>query len=60
MLVGCSARAARAIAGLLVAFSVVMISSPLLAQSDVNPKWDLFVGYQWLHPGGNVPAAFGD
>jgi outer membrane protein OmpA-like peptidoglycan-associated protein len=30
------------------------------AQSDSNPKWDLFAGYQWLHPGATVPAPFGD
>jgi hypothetical protein len=36
------------------------MSSPALAQSDSNPKWDLFLGYQWLHPGGTVPTAGGD
>lgn len=45
---------------LLMVLAVSLISSPALAQSDSNPKWDLFVGYQWLQPGGNVPAAFGD
>ena len=25
---------------------------------DEYPKVDLFVGYQWLHPGGTVPAPF--
>jgi outer membrane protein OmpA-like peptidoglycan-associated protein len=40
--------------------AVILISSPALAQSDSNPKWDLFVGYQWLHPGGSVPSAFGN
>ena len=40
--------------------SMSLISTPALAQSDSNPKWDLFVGYQWLHPGGTVPAPFGD
>ena len=45
---------------LLVLLSVSFISSPALAQSDSNPKWDLFVGYQWLHPGGTVPSPFGD
>ncbi len=25
--------------------------------NDVVPKWDIFVGYQWLNPGGNVPDA---
>jgi hypothetical protein len=46
--------------GLLIALAATLISSPALAQSDSNPKYDVFVGYQWLHPGGTVPAAFGD
>jgi outer membrane protein OmpA-like peptidoglycan-associated protein len=53
---GSSSLRGRASAGLLVALSVFLVSSPLLAQSDSNPKWDLFVGYQWLHPGGTVPG----
>jgi outer membrane protein OmpA-like peptidoglycan-associated protein len=40
--------------------AVSLISSSAIAQSDSNPKWDLFVGYQWLHPGGTVPAPFGN
>ena len=47
------------VSGLFLMFAVVLISGPVLAQSDSNPKWDLFVGYQWLHPGGSVPAPFG-
>jgi outer membrane protein OmpA-like peptidoglycan-associated protein len=43
-----------------VLLAVSLISSPAFAQSDSNPKWDLFVGYQWLHPGATVPAPFGD
>jgi hypothetical protein len=50
----------RFAAGLLAVLSIALISLPAYAQSDENPKWDLFVGYQWLHPGGSVPAAFGD
>jgi outer membrane protein OmpA-like peptidoglycan-associated protein len=49
--------------GLLSLFTFVMmilISSPVFAQSDANPKWDIFVGYQYLHPGISVPAPFGD
>jgi hypothetical protein len=48
---------------------MVLIASPslLMAQTapppkpapvmsdDSVPKWDLFLGYQWLNPGGNVP-----
>jgi len=56
-----SPRLGRAtVIGLFAMFAVLLVSSPALGQSDSNPKWDLFVGYQWLHPGGNVPTAFGD
>jgi hypothetical protein len=49
-----------AVTGLLMVIVASILSAPALAQSDSNPKWDLFVGYQWTHPGGNVPAPFGD
>ncbi|MGA8618024.1 MAG: OmpA family protein [Candidatus Sulfotelmatobacter sp.] len=48
------------IIGLCAVLAVALASIPAPAQSDVNPKWDLFAGYQWLHPGGSVPAPFGD
>jgi outer membrane protein OmpA-like peptidoglycan-associated protein len=47
-------------AGLLVLVAVVLISGSAIGQSDSNPKWDVFVGYQFLHPGATVPAPFGD
>jgi outer membrane protein OmpA-like peptidoglycan-associated protein len=50
----------RIVAGLLAVLVVSLISIPGLAQSDSNPKYDVFVGYQWLHPGGSVPTPFGD
>ena len=50
----------RLLAGLFIILAVSLMSFPAFAQSDSNPKWDLFVGYQWLHPGGTVPAPFGD
>jgi outer membrane protein OmpA-like peptidoglycan-associated protein len=50
----------RVIAGLLAVLVVSLISSPAVAQSDSKPKYDVFVGYQWLHPGGSVPTPFGD
>ena len=54
-------RAARAvISSVLLMFATILASTPIFAQSDSNPKWDLFVGYQWLHPGINVPAPFGN
>jgi len=53
---GRSAAALLVVVGLAISFSSISAS----AQSDANPKWDLFVGYQWLHPGATVPAPFGD
>jgi outer membrane protein OmpA-like peptidoglycan-associated protein len=50
----------RFITGLLAVLVVSLISSMALAQSDSNPKFDVFVGYQWLHPGGSAPTPFGD
>src|SRR4051812_38433459 len=38
--------------------SVLLISATGVAQDEATPKWDLFVGYQWLHPGITVPAPF--
>ena len=55
----CSTRG-RAVAGLFAVLAVSLISIPALAQSDANPKYDVFVGYQWLHPNGTVPASNGD
>jgi outer membrane protein OmpA-like peptidoglycan-associated protein len=55
----CPKISRRVLVGLLVFLSVSLIASPAFAQSDSNPKWDLFVGYQWLHPGGTTPAPFG-
>ncbi|MFZ0862164.1 MAG: OmpA family protein [Candidatus Sulfotelmatobacter sp.] len=38
--------------------TVVLISGPGFAQSDSNPKWDAFIGYQYLQADGdNVPVA---
>lgn len=39
---------------------LITCSSSALGQSDSYPKYDFFVGYQWLHPGATVPAPFGD
>jgi len=56
-----SARKTRlTAAGFFALLAVVLISGSAVAQSDSNPKWDLFVGYQFLHPGATVPAPFGD
>jgi outer membrane protein OmpA-like peptidoglycan-associated protein len=54
-------RAARAvISSVLLMFVTILVSTSVFAQSDSTPKWDLFVGYQWLHPGITVPAPFGN
>ncbi|HET7206845.1 MAG TPA: OmpA family protein [Terriglobales bacterium] len=37
-----------------------LIPRDAFAQSDTNPKWDIFAGYQYFHPGITVPTAFGD
>ena len=36
--------------------AVLLISVPAVAQEEVNPKIEIFVGYQWLHPGITVPS----
>ena len=38
-------------------FCMALISGSALAQNDSYPKWDLFAGYPWLHPGATVPMA---
>ncbi len=60
MSVHSNAGKGRVVIGLLVILAVSLLSSPALAQSDSNPKYDIFVGYQWLHPGATVPGPFGD
>ena len=44
-----------AFCGVLVLFSV---SSTAVAQEEATPKVDIFLGYQWLHPGATVPSPF--
>ncbi len=34
--------------GMAVLIAVVVISASAFAQSDSNPKWDVFAGYQYL------------
>lgn len=38
--------------------AVVWISTAVVAQEEQTPKAELFVGYQWLHPGATVPSPF--
>jgi sulfur relay (sulfurtransferase) complex TusBCD TusD component (DsrE family) len=57
----CTTRTSRmVVVGLFALITLLIVSTPALAQSDSNPKWDWFVGYQWAHPGASVPAPFGD
>jgi hypothetical protein len=47
------------LAALLLVMAVVMISATAAwAQEEPVPKVDLFVGYQWLNPGGSAPLPF--
>src|ERR1035438_432529 len=51
-------EAYRRCASVAIVLTLVVIALPSLlnAQSDDTvPKVELFVGYQWLNPGGNVP-----
>ncbi len=43
------------VAGLTALITLLLISSSAVAQSDSNPKWDFFAGYQYTNPGGTVP-----
>jgi outer membrane protein OmpA-like peptidoglycan-associated protein len=38
------------------ALAVVLLSTVVFAQDEEYPKVDIFAGYQWLNPGGTVPA----
>ena len=50
------ARASRPfLTGLSALVLVALISASALAQSDSNPKWDVFAGYQYQYPGATVP-----
>ena len=57
---GCKPRTGVLAACLLIILTVAFSAGPALAQSDTNPAWDVFVGYQWLNPGGTVPTPFTD
>ena len=44
-----------AVPSLAALIAILLISSSAFAQSDSNPKWDFFAGYQYTNPGGTVP-----
>ena len=43
------------LSGIFLMLAVALATSPLAAQDQTTPKWDIFGGYQWTHPGGHVP-----
>jgi len=56
MSLGHARKSGPVVAGILAVLAVVLLSGSSVAQSDSNPKWDLFLGYQFLHPGATVPT----
>ena len=56
MIVGRNTRANRAtVFGIFALLTLLFVTASAVAQSDSNPKWDAFAGYQWMHPGASVP-----
>lgn len=56
MTMGSTGFRCRALLVVAAFYCVVLVSGSAQAQSsDSYPKWDLFAGYQWLHPGATVP-----
>jgi len=43
--------------GLFLFFLISTVAISVEAQDDTTPKADIFVGYQWLNPGGSIPVA---
>jgi hypothetical protein len=37
---------------------VILASLPVVGQDSDTPKYEIFAGYQWLHPGITVPTPF--
>jgi hypothetical protein len=50
--------ASTVLAALAVLLTAVLSSPIAVAQDDATPKTEIFVGYQWLNPGGYVPASY--
>jgi hypothetical protein len=49
----------RMLSGLFLGLCAVsLVSATAVAQEEPTPKEELFVGYQWLHPGITVPSPF--
>src|ERR1700733_7685171 len=58
----CSKLGIRSVLFAVFALILAVLSFPAAshAQDQEVPKVDVFAGYQWIHPGANVPTAFGD
>ncbi len=52
----CSQTRRRNTIGALILAVVVLLLPSLLSAQEAPPKVDLFIGYQWLNPGGTVPV----
>ncbi len=52
----CSQTRRRSTIGVLILAVVVALLPSLLSAQEAPPKVDLFIGYQWLNPGGTVPV----
>ena len=62
MMMGRSTRARCLVLAAMVAVAILLLF-PVFSSAQSGepvPKWDLFAGYQWLHPGITTPAGFSD
>jgi hypothetical protein len=50
-------KVSRTLVALTVLLAAVLLSERAWAQDNATPKEEIFIGYQWLNPGGDVPAA---
>ena len=57
----CGSRISRMMKiGFFLTLSLLICTTAALAQQDAPPKADVFAGYQWLNPGGNIPSTSTD
>src|SRR5437868_9834400 len=49
-------RSRSASVAVVLGLTLILIPAVMSAQDEAPPKVDLFVGYQWLNPGGTVPV----
>jgi hypothetical protein len=42
--------------GLLISLTLLVLSTAVFAQDEETPKYEIFTGYQWLHPGATIPT----